>query len=246
MRNAYRPQTLESPSVEQESDGLAEAVTRSTRQHGYLTWNSLSVLAAEYAHAVLDAFHGNRLGDPAGLVQHESQRCDQLVSQSSQRVDLSCPNTGDIPAGLDRPKSSAAGSPLDSSSDLVRDEAARVRSKFAKVDASVEVVLRFDFMKENDTKVSNGVELAAITTGLRSCHIYRGFCLLGCKWSYSCCYFGGSSCAYSAIYQEDVRGDTTHQPCTYPPGHSALTALKHTVNSLSHHLLSAGLKHSTF
>ena len=231
MRNAYRPQTLESPSVEQESDGLAEAVTRSTRQHG---WNSLSVLAAEYARAVLDAFHGNRLDDQAGLVQHESQRCEQLVSQSSERVDLSCPSIGDIPASLDRPKSSTARNPLDSTSDLVRDEAARVRTKFAKVDASTEVVLRFDFMQEYDSKVRKGIQFDARTTRFRSCHISRGSFLVGCKWGNSCCYLGGFSCAYSAIYQEDVRGDTTHQPCNHPPGHFCLTALKH-VNPLLKH-----------
>ena len=161
MRNASRQRTSEDVTLEPESDGLAEAVARSNRQHGTGTWNSLSVLASEYAHAVLDAVPGDRVGGRKGHVEHEWQPVERLDSQSTTQSD---PNsrTGPVLPVVNSVHETHASSRQDSladSGDVVRNEAARVKAKFASIDASTEVVVRFDFLNEYDTRVHHGTSL---------------------------------------------------------------------------------------
>ncbi|DBA97089.1 hypothetical protein WJX77_003952 [Trebouxia sp. C0004] len=168
MRSASRQRAPEDVTLEPESDGLTEAVARSNRQHGTGTWNSLSMLASEYAHAVLDAVLGDRVGDRKGHVEHECNSVQRLEPQSTTQSDpysrtgcvLPVANTVHERHGSSRQNS------LADSGDVVRKEAARVKAKFASVDASTEVVLRFDFMNEYDTRVASGAILAATLVGL--------------------------------------------------------------------------------
>ena len=158
MRNASRQRTSEDVTLETESDGLAEAVARSNRQHGTGTWNSLSVLASEYAHAVIDAVPGDRLGDRKGKVKHKWQSVERLDSQSTTQSDPHSRTSRDLPVvrTVHETHASSRQDPMADSGDVVRNEAARVKAKFASVDASTEVVLRFDFMDEHDTRVHHG------------------------------------------------------------------------------------------
>lgn len=160
MRNALSQRTPENVTVEPESDGLAEAVARSNRSHGTGAWNSLSVLASEYAHAVLDAVPGDRVGDRKGTVEHEWQSVERLDSQSTQS-DPNSRTSRDLPVvrTVHETKATSRQDPMADSSDVVRNEAARVKAKFASVDASTEVVLRFDFMNEHDTRVHHDTSL---------------------------------------------------------------------------------------
>lgn len=161
MRNASRQRTSEDVTLEPESDGLAEAVARSNRQHGTGTWNSLSVLACEYAHAVLDAVPGDRVGDRKGKVEHKWQSVERLDSQSTTQSDPHSRTSRDLPVvrAMHETKAISHQDPMADSNDVVRNEAARVKAKFASVDASTEVVLRFDFMNEYDTRVHHGTSL---------------------------------------------------------------------------------------
>ena len=158
MRNASRQRTSEDVTLETESDGLAEAIARSNRQHGTGTWNSLSVLASGYAHAVIDAVPGDRLGDRKGKVEHKWQSVERLDSQSTTQSDPNSRTSRDLPVvkTVHETHASSRQDPMADSGDVVRNEAARVKAKFASVDASTEVVLRFDFMDEHDTRVHHG------------------------------------------------------------------------------------------
>ena len=153
MRNASRQLTSENVNLEPESDGLAEAVARSNRQVGTGTWNSLSVLASEYAHAVLDA--GDRVGDLKSHVEREWQSVERLDSQSTIQSDPNSRTGRALPSAntVHEAHASSRQDSLPACGDVVRNEAARVKAKFASVDASTEVVLRFDFMNEYDTRV---------------------------------------------------------------------------------------------
>ncbi len=157
MRDALKQRTSEDVILEPESDGLAEAVARSNR-HGTGTWNSLSVLASEYAHAMLDAVPGDRVVDRKGHVEHEWRSAERLDSQSTTQSDPNCRTSRVLPVvrTVHETYASSRQDPMADNGDVVRNEAARVKAKFASVDASTEVVLRFDFMNEYDTRVHHG------------------------------------------------------------------------------------------
>lgn len=112
-----------------ESDGLSESCHSS-----FEAINSLSLLAAQYAHAVRNVFIGNPpLREQNGHVQHMRQTTDALDTQPGQWT------TPHFPDRLTEQEAIVA-------------EAARVKTKFATVDAKTDVVLRFEFMNEKDTK----------------------------------------------------------------------------------------------
>ena len=111
-----------------ESDGLAE-----TLQSGSQAKNPLSLLATQYAHAVRNVFPGHPLRAQDGHVQHMRQTVDPLDIQPGQSTAPHFPERF-------------------TEEEAIVAEAARVKTKFASVDAKTDVVLRFDFMNEKDTK----------------------------------------------------------------------------------------------
>ena len=103
--------------------------------------------AAQYAHAVRNVFRGDPLQEQGGHVRHSVNPFDIQPGQ--------CPD----PQVHARLTSEAAALPAQgvhsepaSEDQAVDAEAARVTAKFASVDAKTDVVLRFDFMNESDTK----------------------------------------------------------------------------------------------
>lgn len=145
--------------LENESDGLAEAVIRSNRQHGHQSWVAASSLASEYAHAVLDVLPDGLPSVKEGQVEHTSCHKKTRPGQrdNCQRTDPG--SQASFVGDSSEPDSAQHGASRQQASQTereVRREAARVKGKFASVDASTEVVLRFDFMDERDTKAGDG------------------------------------------------------------------------------------------
>ena len=114
--------------VEPESDGLAENLQSSSDAK-----NPLSLLAAQNAHAVRNVLPGDPLREQDGHVQHMRQTTDPLDTQPRQWTDPHFPDRR-------------------AQEEAIVAEAARVKTKFASIDAKTDVVLRFDFMNEKDTK----------------------------------------------------------------------------------------------
>ena len=114
--------------VEPESDGLAESLQSSSDAK-----NPLSLLAAQYAHALRDVLPGDPLQEQDGHVQHIRQTTDPLDTQPGHWTDPHLPDRH-------------------TEEEAIVAEAARVKTKFASIDAKRDVVLRFDFMNEQDTK----------------------------------------------------------------------------------------------
>ena len=88
-----------------------------------------------------------------GLVQHEEVRHDagQQVEDTAPRTHASVDRGR---ASLDLPNKNLADDDLELNNELVRLEAERVQAKFLSVvDTSTEVILRFDFMNNHDTRV---------------------------------------------------------------------------------------------
>ena len=143
--------------VQPELDGLAESLQSSSEPR-----NPLSLLAAQYAHAVRTVFPGDPpLQEQDGHVQHVRQTTDALDTQ---------------PARSDaRPEEEA-----------IVAEAARVKTKFASIDAATDVVLRFDFMNEKDTKARKlqvaGRHCAYLVQLCTCCRLQATQCLLPRCW----------------------------------------------------------------
>lgn len=158
MRDAPGPQTRDSRvRLELEPHGVPDG-TGSVGQHSQEAWNTLSVLASECAHAVSDVLPGNKSLGKSGHVGHESHLQRSSSPQCKQNDPSSQDSFGRQSPELDnqaRQRESLREDTLDTD-EVVRSEAAKVGAKFASVDASTEVVLRFDFMDGYDTKVSNG------------------------------------------------------------------------------------------
>lgn len=159
MRQAGLPTSRADANLEKESDGLAEAVIRSNRQHGHQSWIAASSLASEYAHAVLDVFPDDLPHAKEGQVEHTACHTDSPPGQPDifQRTDPSSQASfvGDS-SEPDSAQNGASRQEASQSAREVRREAARVKGKFASIDASTEVVLRFDCMDERDTKAGDG------------------------------------------------------------------------------------------
>ena len=120
--------------------------------------NSLSHVAVEVAHAVRHALTCDQLPAQAGYVQRESQQRNGLESRYSQGSDPDFPSQteGAIARGEVRCSESKQQSYTESDANeaVIRAEASSVKAKFTILDASTDVVLRFDFMNEHDTRVS--------------------------------------------------------------------------------------------
>lgn len=128
----------------EQSDGLA-AVTESTR---HAPWTALSALATEYAQSIRHPVRDAALPPQLGFVQQEAQTIDLCG------VEGKTDTRSDLPTQLADSKSTAVlENPVDRQA--VEQEAARVAAKFA---SDTDVVLRFDFMKSKDTRVSTAQE----------------------------------------------------------------------------------------
>ncbi len=159
MRQVELQTSTADVNLENESDALAEAVIRSNRQHGHQSWIAASSLASEYAHAVLDVLPDDLPYAKEGQVEHTSCHMDFRPGQPDicQRTDPS--SQASFVGDSSEPDSAQNGASRQKVSQIAREvrrEAARVKGKFASVDASTEVVLRFDCMDERDTKTGDG------------------------------------------------------------------------------------------
>ncbi|KAA6426189.1 MAG: hypothetical protein FRX49_04041 [Trebouxia sp. A1-2] len=128
--------------LENESDGLAEAVIRSNRQHGHQSWVAASSLASEYAHAVLDVLPDGLPSVKEGQVEHTSCHKKTRPGQrdNCQRTDPG--SQASFVGDSSEPDSAQHGASRQQASQTereVRREAARVKGKFASVDASTEI-----------------------------------------------------------------------------------------------------------
>ena len=128
----------ESDGVAQECDGVAQSSPSRTE-----TKHPLSLLAAQYAHAVRNVLPGEQLRGHNGDVRHMRQISDRLDT-----VDPQPQNRSTSEAVQDQHLQSEQAT----EEKAILAEAARVKAKFAYIDSKTEVVLRFDFMKESDTK----------------------------------------------------------------------------------------------
>ena len=109
--------------------------------------NPLSLLAAQCTHAVRNVFPCEPLREQAGHVQRTRQAADRLDAQPEPSTD---PH---VPVGLTSKAASLQDESVQSAKqEAIVAEAARVKAKFGKIDAKTDVVLRFDFMNEFDTK----------------------------------------------------------------------------------------------
>ena len=130
--------------VQPEADGVAQSVQSRSE-----TRKPLSRLAAQYAHAVRSVLPGDPLWEQEhhGDVRHMRQTSEHSVGSDPH---LQRPSTSEAAALPDQDTQCARSRA--STEDAIIAEAARVKAKFASVDAKKEVVLRFDFMNESDTK----------------------------------------------------------------------------------------------
>ena len=125
------------------SDDLA-AVTESTRA----PWTVLSALATEYAQSIRHPVRDAALPPQPGFVQQEAQTID--LGGVEGKTDL----RSDLPTQLADSKNTAVPEGR-VDRQAVQQEAARVAAKFVSI---TDVVLRFDFMKSKDTRVSTAQE----------------------------------------------------------------------------------------
>ena len=130
--------------LQPEADGVAESLQSRSELR-----QPLSRLAAQYAQAVRSVLPGDPLREHTGDVRHMRQTSDQLQAVDSA-PHSHCPSTSEAAALPDQHTQRARLRA--SKEDAIIAEAARVKAKFASVDAKKEVVLRFDFMNESDTK----------------------------------------------------------------------------------------------
>lgn len=138
-----------------ESDGLAESFQNSKEPR-----NPLSHLAAQCTHAVRNVFPGEPLREQDGHVQCTRQAVDRLDAQPEQRTD---PH---VPVGVTSKAAALQVEGVQSGEEeAIVAEAAKVKAKFASLDAKTEVVLRFDFMNETDTKATE-LQLTSYTMAL--------------------------------------------------------------------------------
>ena len=151
MRQASHRHSHQHLTLQPQTDGVGEVVQ--TREEAN---KSLSHVAVEVAHAVRHALTGDRLPAQAGYVQRESHQHNGLESRYSQGSDPDFPSQtedarGDVTFSDSQPRLHTES---DANDAIIRAEAASVKAKFTVLDASTDVVLRFDFMNEHDTKVN--------------------------------------------------------------------------------------------
>ncbi len=128
----------------EQSDGLA-SVTESTR---HAPWSVLSALAAEYAQSIRHPVREAALPPQPDCVQRETQTVD--VGGVEGKTDL----RSDLPMQVADSDNTAVPECW-----VVRQAAQREATRVAaKVVSSTDVVLRFDFMKSKDTRVSTAQE----------------------------------------------------------------------------------------
>ena len=149
--------------LQPESDGLADCLQSSSEAK-----NPLSLLAAQYAHAVRNVFPGDPPLEQDGHVQHMRQTTDGLDTQPGQRTDSHCPDCR-------------------TEEEAIIAEAARVKTSFAFIDAKTDVVLRFDFMNEKDTKARKlqvtGRHCTHLVQSCMCCRLQAVQCLLLRCWA---------------------------------------------------------------
>ena len=131
------------PEAQPDSDGKAD--TLETRKESR---NPLSHLAAQCTHAVRTVFPSEPLRGQDGYVQRTRQAADRLDTQPEPSTDPHVPVLTDAAALQDE----SVLPDWSGEEEAIVAEAARVKAKFASIDAQTEVVLRFDFMNEIDTK----------------------------------------------------------------------------------------------
>ena len=166
-----------SPKVQPELDGLAERLQSSSEAK-----NPLTLLATQYAHAVRNVLPGDPLREQDGHVQYMRQTTDLLDTRPGQRTDPHFPDR------LTKDEAIVA-------------EAARVKTKFASVDAKTDVVLRFDFMNEKDTKARKLQD-----TGRHCTYLVQQCIAAGCKHCDVCCHTAGRSCPDCRVYFQNESG----------------------------------------
>ena len=150
----------------EQSDGLA-AVTDRTR---HAPWTVLSALATEYAQSIRHPVRDPALPPQPGFVQRETQTID--VGGVEGKTDL----RSDLPTQVaDSENTSVPEGRVDRQA--AQREAARVATKFV---SSTDVVLRFDFMKSKDTRVSTAQQrrMARSTVHINKASCYRPHLLL--------------------------------------------------------------------
>ena len=133
-----------------DSDGVADSFESSKEPR-----NPLSLLAAQCTHAVRNVFPGEPLREQDGHVQRTRQAADPSDAQAEPSIDPHVPVGVTSEAAALQEEGAQSGQ-----QEAIVAEAARVKAKFGRIDAKTEVVLRFDFMNETDTKVGE-VQLAS-------------------------------------------------------------------------------------
>ena len=105
-------------------------------------------LSAQCTHAVRNVVPGEPLREQDGHVQRTRQAVDRVDTQPEQCTDPRCRVLSDAAALQDE----GVQPDCSGEEEAIVAEAARVKAKFASIDAKTDVVLRFDFMNETDTK----------------------------------------------------------------------------------------------
>ena len=115
------------------------------------SWALKPGLAAEYLNVVRNVFPGSQQNSNDGHVHHEAV---QYTSKTSDTVSSSHANTPHGHPALTDPDETSCEAELGLSNEQVLLEAERVRAKFMyDVNTSTEVILRFNFMTNRDTRV---------------------------------------------------------------------------------------------
>ena len=115
------------------------------------SWALKPGLAAEYLHVVRNVFPGSQQYSNDGHVHHEAV---QYTSKTSDTVSSSPANIPHCQPALTDPDATSNEADLGISNEQIRLEAERVRAKFMyDVNTSTEVILRFNFMTNRDTRV---------------------------------------------------------------------------------------------
>lgn len=199
-----------------ESDGVAEKFQGSKEPR-----NPLSHLAAQFTHAVRNVFPGEQLREQDGHVQRTRQAADRVDIQPEQCTDPQFPVLTSEAAAL---QDESAQSEWSGEHEAIVAEAARVKAKFASLDAKTEVVLRFDFMNETDTKARD-LQLTSYRMALYIHNITS--CAAGCKQCDVCCYAAGLGSPGCRVHLQNESGKWHTQA---QPSHATLTVV-----SLYHH-----------
>ena len=123
----------------------------STKRPNSETWALKPGLAAEYFNAVRNVFPGSQQYSTDGNVHHEAV---QYTAKQNDTVTTSQAATSHGQAALGDPKETLLQDDLARTKEQIRLEAERVQAKFmSSADTNTDVILRFSFMTNRDTRV---------------------------------------------------------------------------------------------